>query len=540
MPSARRFGRVVVAALALAASAGCGGGHPTPGSVVRFNVAADPASLNPLFAHADAGNVEGQLARLAFEPFFDLDARGRAIPALLRELPTTANGGLSADGRTIVYRLRPNVRWSDGMPLSSRDVLFTLGAIRDPRNPVASREGYDLIDRAEALGPLVVRIHLRRSWAPAVATFFASGTNAQYVLPAHVLARAGPLDRAAFNAAPTVGDGPFRFVAWARGDRIRYVANDRYWRGRPRLAVIEVRVVPDPQTNLVQLRSGAIDFNLVAPVQRAELAAAHAPVAFADAPTALVAGIAFNVAHQPLDDARVRAAIAHSIDRAAISAKITLGRYPVADSDRPRFSWAYDPAVREPAFDPAAADRAFDAAGWRRGADGFRQRGGRRLALTYVQFPESNTGVRVAAFVQRELFERGLDVTVKSVSNAQLFLPARDGGVLAGGRYDLAYVPWTMGADPDDRFLLNCADGTQNIMRYCNPAVERLEARAATEPERPRRRALYGAIDRIVARDVPIVYLFNPTYSYAFRSELGGFAPNAFVPTWNAYAWSKP
>jgi len=166
--------------------------------------------------------------------------------------------------------------------------------------------------------------------------------------------------------------------------------------------------------------------------------------------------------------------------------------------------------------------------------------GGRRLALTYVQFPESNTGVRVAAFVQRELFERGLDVTVKSVSNAQLFLPARDGGVLAGGRYDLAYVPWTMGADPDDRFLLNCADGTQNIMRYCNPAVERLEARAATEPERPRRRALYGAIDRIVARDVPIVYLFNPTYSYAFRSELGGFAPNAFVPTWNAYAWSKP
>jgi len=514
-------------------------GRPHPShSVVRFNVAADPASLNPLFAHADAGNVEGQLARLAFEPFFDVDARGRAIPALLRVVPTTANGGVSADGRTIVYRLRPNVRWSDGVPLTSHDVLFTLGAIRDPRNPVASREGYDLIDRAVALGPLAVRIHLRRAWAPAVATFFASGANAQYVLPAHVLASAGPLGRAAFNAAPSVGDGPFQFAGWARGDRVSYVANERYWRGRPPVAAVDVRIVPDPQTNLVQLRSGAIDFNLVAPVQRAELAAANAPFAFADAPTALVAGIAFNVAHSPLDDGRVRAALAASIDRAAISAKITLGRYPVADSDRPRFSWAYDPAVREPGFDPAGADRAFDAAGWRRGADGFRQRAGRRLALTYVQFPESNTGVRVAAFVQRELFERGVDVTIKSVSNAQLFLPARDGGVLAEGRYDLAYVPWVMGADPDDRFLLDCAGGTQNIMRYCNPAVERLEAAAVAQPEQGRRRALYGAIDRIVARDVPIVYLFNPTYSYAFRSELRGFAPNAFLPTWNAFAWS--
>ena len=237
----------------------------------------------------------------------------------------------------------------------------------------------------------------------------------------------------------------------------------------------------------------------------------------------------------------MRAALAASIDRTAISAKITLGRYPVADSDRPRFSWAYDPvrcasrtSTRPPpiARSMRQAGAGAPAASARAAAAGF--------ALTYVQFPETSTGVRVAAFVQRELFERGLDVTVKSISNAQLFLPATDGGVLASGRFDLAYVPWTMGADPDDRFLVACGTGTKNYMRYCDPEVDRLEDAAAADPDRAARRRAYAAVDRRVARDVPIVYLFNPTYPYAYRSELRGFAPNAFVPTWNAYAWSLP
>ncbi len=544
-PRARAIPLVLIISIVIlwASGAGCarvvpGGGQPggRTGSV-RFDVAADPANLNPLFAHADAGNVEAQLAHLSFEPFFDLDARGKPVPELLTAVPTVGNGGLSRDGRTILYRLRPDLRWSDGVPLTARDVLFTLHAILDPRNPVASHEGYDLIDRADAPTPHTVRFHLRRPWAPAVATFFTYGTSPQYVLPEHALARAGSLAKAGFNAAPTVGDGPYTFVSWARGDRLVYAANPRYWRGRPAIARIDVRVVADPQTNLTLLQSGELDFNLIAPTQQASLARRGAALAYAYAPTALIAGIALNVTHPPLDDVRVRRALAQAIDRRGISAKITLGRYPVAESDRPRFSFAYDARVAQPRYDPAAADRALDAAGWRRGRDGMRRRGGQTLALTYVQFPETTTGVRAAALVQRELFERGIDVTIKSISNAQLFLPARDGGTLAKGSFDLAYVPWTMGADPDDRFLLACAGGVKNYMRYCDRDVDRLETLAAAEPDRAKRKVAYGTIDARVARDVPIVYLFNPTYIYAYGPRLQGFAPNAFVPTWNAYAW---
>ena len=528
-----RLRSFAVATLALLI--GCS--HSAPGaprgSAVVFDLATDPTSLNPLFLHPDAASVEQQVARLAFEPFIDLDERGRPQPALLREIPTVGNGGLSADGRTITYRLRPGVRWSDGRQVTSADVLFTLHAILDPRNPVRSHEGYDLIDRATAPNAQTVVFHLKRPWAPAVMTYFSYGTSAQFVLPAHVLQQQQPLAQAPFNAAPTVGDGPYSFVSWNRGEGLRYVANPSYWRGKPRVQSLDIRIAPDPSTNLLMLQSGSLDWNLVAPAQF-QIVAKKQNLRFDTVPTAVVAGLVLNARHTPLNDARIRRALAMSIDREAISSKITLGKYPVADMLQPQFSWAYDPTIREPRFDPAAADSLFDAAGWRRGSDGVRRSGNERFHLVYVQFPESMTGVRVATTVQAELRQRGIDVTIKGVSNAQLFLPKT--GTLASGTFDLAYVPFTMGADPDDSFVLQC-NGASNYMGWCNSQVDRLERDAIASTSQTQRRALYGQIARIVADDVPIVYLFNANYIYAYSDRLHGFAPNAFLPTWNAGAW---
>lgn len=497
---------------------------------MRFNVAADPATLDPLFAHPDADNVESQLARLVFLPFIDVDARGREIPVLVDRIPTVANGDLSRDGTTIVYHLRP-ARWEDGVPVTARNVVWTIHAILDPRNPVRSREGYDRIASAVALDEHTVRVRLRKPWAPAVDTFFTYGTAQQFVLPEHVLGRERDLVHAAFNSAP-VGDGPFRLVSWQRGDRLTYAAVPG---GGARVGRLDVRVVTDPQTNFTLLGSGAIDWNLIAPVQQAQLADRTA-LRYRSVPLRLVAGIALNVRHPPLDDVRVRRAIAASIDRRAISQKLTFGKYLPVDTAQPLGSWARDPHVRLPAYDPAAADALLDAAGWPRGAGGMRQQAGRPLELTYVQFPESTTGVRVATFVQSELLTRGIRVSIKSVSNAQLFLPAAEHGTLATGAFDLAYVPWAMGLDPDDGFLLSC-HGASNVMRWCDPAVDALEARALATPERAARAALYAQIERRVAAAVPIVYLFDPAYIFAYRAELSGFGPNAFSPTWNARDW---
>jgi peptide/nickel transport system substrate-binding protein len=529
----RRLGLVLV----LSVLGGCtraGGPAAAPAGIVRFDLAADPSNLNPLFMHPDASSAEAQVARLAFEPFVDLDPRGRPVPVLLDRLPTQANGDLSPDGRTIVYRLRPGMRWSDGVPLTSGDVLFTLRAILDPSNPVRSHEGYDLIDRAAAPDARTVVLHLRRAWSPAALTYFSYGISPQVVLPAHVLRAQAPLDRAPFNAAPAVGDGPFSFVSWKHGESLLYRANPRYWRGRPAIERLEIRIASDPSTNLLLLQSGALDWNLIAPAQQ-QLALRNPHVRSIATPTAVVAALVFNTAHVPLDDVRVRRGLALSIDRAGISAKITLHDYPVTDMLQPQFSWAYDSSIREPGFDPHAADALFDAAGWRRGPGGMRTRNGVVLHLTYAQFPESITGVRVAATIQAELRARGIDVSVQSISNAQLFLPIT--GILAAGRFDLAYVPYTMGADPDDSSVLMCG-APSNYMHWCDRQVDALEAQALSVVSPLQRKAIYHAIGARVADQVPLLYLFNARYIYAYRDRLTGFTPNAFLPTWNAWDWN--
>jgi peptide/nickel transport system substrate-binding protein len=515
--------------------AGPNGTSDAIGSTVRFALASDPQTLDPLFAHVDANSVEQQVARLAFEPFIDVDERGVSVPVLLDRIPTVANGGISPDGRIVTYHLRTGLRWQDGVPVSAHDVVWTLHAILDDRNPVRSRAGYDRVASARALDEHTVRITLTQPWAPIVATLFSYGTAPQYVLPAHLLEGQTNLATSAFGAHP-VGDGPYRFVSWTRGDRLVYEPNPGYWRGAPQLARIEVRIAPDPGTNYTLLRTGELDWNLLSPSQRESLRTA-AGLAFRTVPVALVAGIAINTTHPPLDDARVRRALAASIDRASISRKITFGRYPVVDTAQPLGSWARDPAVHEPGYDPAAADRLFDAAGWVRDADGTRAKNGEPLALTYVQFPESQTGVRVATVVQSELAARGVRVTIKSLSNAQLFLPRSQGGTLATGAFDLAYVPWQLGVDPDDSFLFACS-GSANAMRWCDRDVDALERRALVAPTREARKVLYAQIERRVATAVPIIFLFDASYSYGYRTALHGFYPNAFVPTWNAYQWS--
>ena len=183
------------------------------------------------------------------------------------------------------------------------------------------------------------------------------------------------------------------------------------------------------------------------------------------------------------------------------------------------------------------ADRLLESSGWRRSADGLRRKHDVPLTLTYVQFPESQTGVRVATLIQSELLARGISVTIKSVTNAQLFLPASQGGQLASGAFDLAYVPFAMGADPDDAFLLRC-DGPSNYMRWCDHDVDGWEREALAITDHAARRKLYARIEARVARDVPLLFLFDPSYLYAYDRRLHGFAPNPFSPTWNSAAWS--
>jgi len=500
---------------------------------ITFNISDDPHSLNPILAQSDD---ERQIAHLMFDLLLDIDQRGRLVPALALEVPTRANGGVSPDGRTIIYHLRHDVRWHDGQPLTASDVIFTWQAITDPANDVQSTRGYDLIDLIFAPDSYTVVVRLKHPWPPAVATFFTYGTNPMPILPAHLLAERGSLRTSSFNTHP-VGSGPYRFVRWERGDRLVFAANDGYFRGKPKTPTVIVEEVPDVNSALTMLGSGQLDWSLQSPAQRMALRGVlH--LHFAYAPFSGFGAIAFNCRKPPFDDVRMRRALTMAIDRSRLSRGITGGQYAVTNSDQPPFSWAYDRSARLPGFDPSKADRALDALGWRRGRDGLRRRNGVPLSFTFTTFPEGDTAVRTAEYVQQMLRERGIDVAVKKITLAQFYLPASAGGLLLSGRFDLAYITWRTGLDPDDSDIVTC-HGVANYAGFCDAKLDELELKALSDLDTARRRDAYIAIQRRLAAEIPYDFLYAPRYSFAVQNGVRGFAPTPYSPTWNAREWSK-
>lgn len=219
----------------------------------------EPRSLNPLYLE---GIFAYEVGELGFSYLTTYDANGAIVPDVAREVPTIANHAISAGGTRIAFHLRHGVRWQDGIPLTSRDVVFTYRAVMNPRNTIPSRYGYDRISSVEAPDRYTIVLTTRRPYSPIVSTFLGGDSNYP-ILPAHLLARYASLDRIPFNKAP-IGSGPYRFDRWFHGDRVILVANPSYFAGRPAIDRIDLRFIPDASTILNQLSTDEIDATFLA------------------------------------------------------------------------------------------------------------------------------------------------------------------------------------------------------------------------------------------------------------------------------------
>jgi peptide/nickel transport system substrate-binding protein len=239
-------------------------------------VAEDPSSLNTVL-NSPYG---WQLGPLTQGYLFLVDERGRLVPDRALEVPSLANGGISRDGLTIVYRIRTG-RWSDGAPFDARDVAFTVAALRNPRTNVPDRSTVEQIASVSAPRPDRLVVRLRQPSAPFVSSFLTLGADDPFaILPRHVAARYSDLNRSSLDAEP-VGLGPFRLARWRRGERLEFVRNPWYWRGPAGLARVVALVEPDATTRFIDARRGDLDVTAISGLEVDEAARSGARVVFA-------------------------------------------------------------------------------------------------------------------------------------------------------------------------------------------------------------------------------------------------------------------
>jgi peptide/nickel transport system substrate-binding protein len=541
-----RFGRGAALCLIAAAAAACTrapGAGPASGlhawtqpDLLRAAMIANPNTLNPILS---TQQFEAQAETLVLDPLVATDPSGHDVPILAERVPTLENGDISRDGLSLTYHLRHGVVWHDGAPFTSRDVRFTWQAIMNPRNLVPTRHGYDQIVSIDTPTPWTAVFHLKRPFAPAVHTFFAHSDAPYMILPAHLLARYADLNQIPYNSQP-VGTGPYKIVRWYRGDRIEYVANHRYFLGRPHIERIVLHFVGDENSIANQVRAHEVDWFVTASPRVYPQLRGIDGISIRLVPFNGSDSIIFNTERKPFSDVRVRRAVQFAIDKELLVKEVTYGTTIAATEDLPSFMWAFDPRAGSTRRDLASARKLLDAAGWRLGPDGIRTKNGARLVMGLAYRSDSLTDRNRGVLIASMLREAGIDVTLKGYQTAMLYGPQSEHGILASGTYDGGLETWYAGVDPDDSTQLMCDQRPPlgyNWARYCNPRLDAAERSALSHYDEPTRKRAYAVVQEALAADVPFIYLWWPRAIEPVNSDLRGFAPNGIIEDWNAYQW---
>ncbi|HUA10189.1 MAG TPA: peptide ABC transporter substrate-binding protein [Candidatus Acidoferrales bacterium] len=495
----------------------------------------DFQSLDPVFVSGVGGQ---ELASLIYSYLVKFDDRGELVPDAATEVPSRANGGISADGRTITYHLRPGVRFSDGSALTAFDVAETIGHVAFPGTDAPSRVAFDDIAAIATPDEHTVKVYLREPYAP-ILVYLCGPGNAIPILPARLLQGHVRLHTTGLDSQP-LGSGPYKVDRWLRSERLELSANPYYFGGKPKIGHLTILPVPSSTTAYTMLRTGEADAYVNADDSQYALLAALPGKRTEEIPIDGTGALIFNTSVRALADPRVRRALTEALDVQSIVDKTLLGKGRARDPGRGLFEWAYDPrAYAMPGYDPADAARLLANAGWRMGPDGLRHRHGAVLALDIIARADKPSALQMATQIQAQERSLGVRITIRRLAVDALVAPD---GPLYGGHYDLALFPFIAGFDPDvrDQFACNRVPPRGfNKARYCNPALDRIMDQAVRPYERAARIPYYREVQRNLARDLPIVVMYQAVSINTFPAWLRNERSAVNTPFWNVADWGE-
>jgi peptide/nickel transport system substrate-binding protein len=393
-----------------------------------------PTILNP---HLSQGVKDYHAARICCEPLLTVNAAGAFTPVLAAEVPSRANGGVAADGKSVTYRLKKGIKWADGRPFGADDVAFTFHFVRNKETAAPTYGTYINVDTVQPLDPSTVKVTFKTA-TPAWFVPFV-GTQGM-IIPRHALdpyvgnnARNAPFNLKAF------GTGPYKVESFRPGDLVVYTIND-YYRDpdKPAFARIEMKGGGDPTSAArAVLETSEYDYAWNMQVEWPVLdrmAQGGKGVIITEGgggveqiyvnmtdPNKEVDGqrSSVKVPHPFLTDRKVRQALSLAIDRETIARQL-YGQEGVATANVLTTPTRLSSKNTKVTFDIAKANQLLDEAGWQRGPDGIRQKGAVRMDVTYVT--SVNTLRQKEQQVVKDGWAKiGVGVTLQSVDAGVFF-----------------------------------------------------------------------------------------------------------------------
>jgi peptide/nickel transport system substrate-binding protein len=469
-------------------------------------------SLNPFIGQQ---NVAYDVYRLNYDFLVNYDADTLApIPGL------ATSWSHSPDGKTWVFKIRKDIKWQDGQPLTASDVAFTFNYII--HNQMTAYTNYtQFIKDAVALDPWTVRFDCSRPKAGILQMWVP-------ILPKHIWGKISPADaqNKFQNPAPVIGSGAFQVVDWVKDQYVRLDANKGYWGGAPKIDEILFRIYTNQETEAADLRSGAIQYADVAPAQYR---------AFVNKPTWTIHKatddsfenmgvdcytLGPSTGSPVLKDWRFRNALNWAIDRRAIATIAYNGAAVPATSFLPSGYWKapldyhWQPSASEAyTYDPAKAGRLLDAAGYKEVNGVRRDHNGKPIALRLWAVTEKNQYVVASKLLAGYLEKIGLKVTLQTMDSGAIDDKLYN---TAGNTFkpDFDLFVWGWGGDYDPGFLLSIFLTNQingwSDSAWSDPQYDRLFEQQASELDPQKRKAIVWQMEQIIYQQSPYVVLVYP------------------------------
>ena len=494
-------------ASASAAASAAAAATPRKGGTWVALISADPSSLNPNLV-TDLSSIRA--ASGIYSALIWLNEKLEPQPDL------ADSWTISPDGLRYEFKLNKNAKFHDGTPVTSADVKFTIEEVAGKYNSLSAGI-FKAIDRVDTPDPNTLVLNMKGASAVMMLSL---GLGGMEIVPKKLYEGSDPRNNPR-NSNP-IGSGPFKFKEWVKGDHVTLVRNDDYYRpGLPYLDQFISKVIPDGGARVLAFQKGEIDYIDGANLPRElvpDLLKVSGVQSWDHAGLPGVQLMHYNIKKKPLDDLRVRQAIAYGINRKDVIAKAYFNVAAAASvSHIPADLTAFaDPSTKLPAFDVAKANQLLDEAGLKKGSDGNRF----RLNITFVQ--SIDTDRRTAEVVRDNMKDVGIAIDLQPRDASAIGKE-----VFTDKNFDLCNVQLTSNGDPAigvDRWFTTGGIGVVfgNASTYSNPELDKLFADAATTIDVAKRKDLYFKAQAILAKDLPALPIVDRGQMDFAQAHCGG------------------
>ncbi len=514
-----------------------------------------PTLLNPHFA---SGTKDQEGSRIFYEPLAAWDHDGNMVPILAAEVPSLTNGGVSKDGKTIIWKLKKNVLWHDGKPFTADDVVFTAAYSADPASSTYTTGSYKDV-KVSKVDSYTVKVEYQKAspfWADPLVS--AGGM----IIPKHMFeAYKGAASRDAPTNLKPVGTGPYKFADFKPGDMLRGVINTDYHEpNRPHFDSIEMKGGGDAVSAArAVLQTGEYDYAWNLQVEDELLlrleqgGKGHTTIT----PGGNIEFIQLNMAdpwtetegerahpkskHPILSEFAVRQAISLVVDRAGVQ-KFIYGRTGIATANFLNNPQRFASKNTKFEFNVDKAIQVLEAAGWKKGADGIREKGGKKLKFVF-QTSINGPRQKTQQIIKQAAQKAGIDLELKAVP-ASVFFSSDPANPDTYTKFfcDIQMFTTTMTQPDPEKFMDQYISSEfsskankwlgRNSTRYSNPEYDKTYLAAQSEMDAVKRAAMFVKLNDMPVNDIAIIPV-------VYRPRASGIVNNLVAPLsgWDNDLW---